>query len=94
MSVVTTRHSINQIPKTCLQGADGSTPVHLASSYGYMDILDILLKSVAFIFDSPIDQEGMLPIHRWVKNAQTVQNDYHRTESAGIAKTNNSLSYI
>jgi len=47
-----------------LQSSDGSTPVHLASSYGYMDILDILMKAVAFILDPPPDQDGMLPIHK------------------------------
>lgn len=46
------------------QSSDGSTPVHLASSYGYMDILDILMKAVAFILDPPPDQDGMLPIHK------------------------------
>lgn len=47
------------------QSSDGSTPVHLASSYGYMDILDILMKAVAFVLDPPPDQDGMLPIHKW-----------------------------
>lgn len=47
-----------------MQSSDGSTPVHLASSYGYMDILDILMKAVAFILDPPPDQDGMLPIHK------------------------------
>ncbi|XP_048576796.1 transient receptor potential cation channel subfamily A member 1 isoform X3 [Nematostella vectensis] len=47
-----------------VKSQDGSTPVHLACSYGYMDILDILMKAVAFILDPPPDQDGMLPIHR------------------------------
>ncbi|XP_058971642.1 transient receptor potential cation channel subfamily A member 1 isoform X2 [Pocillopora verrucosa] len=47
-----------------VKSSDGSTPVHLASSYGYMDILDILMKAVAFILDPPPDQDGMLPIHK------------------------------
>ena len=47
------------------QSSDGSTPIHLASSYGYMDILDILMKAVAFIVDPPPDQDGMLPIHKY-----------------------------
>lgn len=47
-----------------VKSSDGSTPIHLASSYGYMDILDILMKAVAFIVDPPPDQDGMLPIHK------------------------------
>ncbi|KAK3735197.1 hypothetical protein QZH41_017949, partial [Actinostola sp. cb2023] len=47
-----------------VKSSDGSTPVHLACSYGYMDILDILMKAVAFILDPPPDQDGRLPIHK------------------------------
>ncbi|CAH3153557.1 unnamed protein product, partial [Porites evermanni] len=47
-----------------VKSSDGSTPIHLASSYGYMDILDLLMKAVAFIVDPPPDQDGMLPIHK------------------------------
>ncbi|KAK2559776.1 Transient receptor potential cation channel subfamily A member 1 [Acropora cervicornis] len=51
------------LPNT-VKSSDGSTPIHLASSYGYMDILDILMQAVAFIVDPPPDQDGMLPIHK------------------------------
>lgn len=51
------------VPNT-VKSSDGSTPIHLASSYGYMDILDILMQAVAFIVDPPPDQDGMLPIHK------------------------------
>ncbi|XP_031564740.1 transient receptor potential cation channel subfamily A member 1-like [Actinia tenebrosa] len=47
-----------------VKSSDGSTPVHLACSYGYMDILDNLMKAVAFILDPPPDQDGRLPIHK------------------------------